>query len=91
MRARALAVIGVALLPVTAPQEAGAREEATRGVVDSVEPTGKVASDLGFVVMPIPQSNPTVGTGLILPLLLLYRPRRERPAVDDGRRRHVHR
>ena len=47
MRARALAVIGVALLPVTAPQEAGAREEATRGVVDSVEPTGKVASDLG--------------------------------------------
>ena len=69
-----MAVISVALLPVTAPQEAGAREEATRGVVDSVEPAGKVASDLGFVIMPIPQSNPTVGTGLILPLLLLYDP-----------------
>ena len=67
-------LIAAAFMLAAAPRTADAREEATREIVDSVEPSGKVASDLGFVTMPIPQSNPTLGTGLILPLLLLYDP-----------------
>lgn len=33
------------------------------------------SKDLSFVVMPIPLSNPSVGTGLILPAVLFYEPK----------------
>jgi len=65
---------GVVLLAAVLPQPVGAREEISREVVETIEPAGKAAQDLGFVTMPIPLSNPTLGTGLTLPLLLLYDP-----------------
>jgi outer membrane protein assembly factor BamA len=62
------------LFAAVSPQPAGAREEVSREVMETIEPAGKAAQDLGFVIMPIPLSNPTLGTGLTLPLLLLYNP-----------------
>ena len=42
--------------------------------METVEPVGKASRYLGFVILPIPQSNLTLGTGITLPLLLLYSP-----------------
>lgn len=67
-------LMGAALLAVVSPQPAGAREEVAREVMETIEPAGKAAQDLGFVILPVPLSNPTLGTGLTLPMLLLYDP-----------------
>jgi hypothetical protein len=73
-------LLAAVLLAAVLPQPAGAREEVSREVMETIEPAGKVAQDLGFVILPIPLSNPTIGTGLTLPILLLYDP--------DGKGRH---
>jgi len=67
-------LVGTVLWAAILPQPAGAREEVSREVIETIEPAGRAAQDLGFVTLPIPLSNPTLGTGLTLPLLLLYNP-----------------
>jgi outer membrane protein assembly factor BamA len=42
--------------------------------METVERGGWVAHDLEVVVVPIPRSDPTLGTGLALPALFLYNP-----------------
>lgn len=64
----------VGLIACAAAHANSQNEAATAEIIDTAEAADPVADDLGFVILPIPQSNPTTGTGLTLPVVLFYNP-----------------
>jgi outer membrane protein assembly factor BamA len=77
-----VAIVLSFFLPSTCLAAAGATdpEWSFEELPKTAESATAVGRDLGLVVMPIPQSNPTLGTGLTLAGLLLYN-----PAGTEGR------